>query len=59
MLWSYVGLLAAAASEMIVRVPGLAQGWIGFGAAVGLATALTCGIGAWCIRRATARLRRA
>lgn len=59
MLWSYVGLLAAAASELIVRVPGLVQGWIGFGTAVGAATALTCGIGAWCIQRAVARLRRA
>lgn len=59
MLWSYVGLLAAATSELIVRVPGLVQGWIGFGAEVGLATTLTCGIGAWCIQRAVARLRRA
>ena len=57
MLWAYVGLLAAAASEFIVRVPGVVTGWLGFGIAVGIATTLVCTVGAVLIERTVARLR--
>ena len=57
MLWSYVGLLAAAASESIVRVPGVFTDWLNFGVAVGLATTLVCTVGAVLIRRTVARIR--
>ena len=57
MLWAYVGLLAAAASEFIVRVPGVFTSWLSFGVAVGLATTLVCTIGAVLIERTVARRR--
>lgn len=57
MMWSFVGLLAAALSELIVRVPGLVQGWIGFGTAVAVATAATLAVGGWLIRRSVAGIR--
>ena len=57
MMWSYVGLLAAAASEFIVRVPGVVTSWLGFGVAVGLATTLVCTVGAVIIERTVARIR--
>lgn len=57
MLWAYVGLLAAAASELIVRVPGVVTSWLGFGVAVGVATTLVCTVGAVLIERTVARSR--
>jgi uncharacterized membrane protein len=57
MMWSYVGLLAAAASEFIVRVPGVVTSWLGFGIAVGIASVLVCTVGAVVIERTVARLR--
>jgi uncharacterized membrane protein len=48
--WSYVGLLAAAASETITRRPAfhfVRAGGARFGIAVAAATLLVCGIGAW------------
>jgi hypothetical protein len=57
MMWSYVGLLAAAASEFIVRVPGVVTSWLGFGIAVGVASVLVCTVGAVVIERTVARLR--
>ena len=56
MLWSYVGLLAATASELAVRVPGAFHSWRGFGFVVGAATLMVCGMGALQIRRALARI---
>lgn len=57
MLWAYVGLLAAAASELIVRVPGVFTSWLSFGVAVGVATTLVCSVGAVLIERTVARRR--
>lgn len=57
MLWSYVGLLAAAASETIVRVPGVFTSWTSFGVAVGVASTLVCTVGAVAIQRSVARIR--
>lgn len=57
MLWSYVGLWAATTSELVVRVPGSFEGWVGFGVAVGVATSVTIGAGGWLIHRTVARLR--
>jgi uncharacterized membrane protein len=48
--WSYVGLLAAAASEAITRLPAfqfVRAGGARFGLAVAAATLVVCGIGAW------------
>lgn len=56
MLWSYVGLLAAAVSELLVRVPGLISGWTSFGAAVAAGTGGTFLVGALLIHRTVARL---
>jgi uncharacterized membrane protein len=56
MLWSYVGLLAAAASEAIVRVPGLVSGGLGFGTTVAIATSVVTVAGATMIRRTVARI---
>lgn len=55
MTWSYVGLLAAFASEAITRHPAfhiLLGGPAAFGLAVGVATLLVVGVGAVWIRRA-------
>ena len=54
MTWSYVGLLAAAVSEIATRVPALrprpGPGLV-FGITVAVATLLVIGIGGWVIRR--------
>ena len=54
MTWSYVGLAAAAVSEIATRLPALrprpGQG-VAFGITVALATLLVVGVGAWLIRR--------
>jgi uncharacterized membrane protein len=54
MTWSYVGLVAAAVSEIATRVPTLrprpGQG-LAFGITVAVATLLVVGVGAWLIRR--------
>ena len=57
MLWSFVGLLAATVSELIVRVPGLVQDWIGFCLAIGIASSVTVAVGALATQRAVARIR--
>lgn len=56
MLWSYVGLLAAALSEVATRLPIARESWTHFSIAVGLATGLVCAVGAVLIRRAVLRL---
>lgn len=56
MLWSYVGLLAAAASELAVRVPGAFGSWRTFAIVVGAASFAVCAVGAVLIRRTVARL---
>jgi uncharacterized membrane protein len=60
MTWSYVGLLAAFASETITRLPALRPVFGGgrtFGIAVGVATLVIVGIGSrWIKRSATASL---
>jgi uncharacterized membrane protein len=56
MLWSYVGLLAAAASELVVRLPGGLASWRVFGLLVGLASVVVCAAGAFVIRRTVARI---
>ncbi len=60
MTWSYVGLLAAFASETLTRLPALRPvlggGWT-FGLAVGVATLVVVGIGSrWSKRSAAAAL---
>jgi hypothetical protein len=57
MMWSYVGLLAAALSEIAVRVPGLVHGWADFRMAVGIALLVTMVAGGLLIRRTVARIR--
>lgn len=49
MTWSYVGLVAAALSEVATRTPGFGFWW-----AVAVATALVVGVGARMIRRGAA-----
>lgn len=54
MTWSYVGLAAAAVSEIATRLPALRPGpgqGIVFGVTVGVATIMVVGIGAHLIRR--------
>lgn len=57
MLWAYVGLLAATTSEVLTRLPIARSSWTAFGITVGLASALTCLIGAVLIQRAVRSLR--
>jgi uncharacterized membrane protein len=57
MLWSYVGLLAAALSEVATRLPIARASWTHFSIAVGLATGLVCAVGAVLIHRAVRRIR--
>lgn len=54
MSWSYIGLIAAGASEAIVRVDVLRtaiQGGMNFGLAVFIASAVVCFIGGWLTKR--------
>ena len=54
MAWSYVGLLAAAVSEAIVRIDFLRHfidGWMNFGIAVFVASFVVCFVGGWLISR--------
>ncbi len=55
MLWSYVGLLAAAASELVVRLPFLPRGGAAFVAAVAGASLLVAALAALPIERAMRR----
>ena len=59
MTWSYVGLIAAAVSEIATRMPALRprpeQG-LAFGITVALATLLVLAVGGWMIRRPRAAL---
>ena len=55
MLWSYVGLLAAAASELAVRLPFLPRGGAAFGAAVAGASLLVGALAVYPIERAMRR----
>jgi uncharacterized membrane protein len=57
MLWSYAGLLAAAASELAVRLPFLPRGGMAFGATVAAATLLVCAVAAIRIERTMRRHR--
>jgi len=59
MCWSYVGLLAAGASEAIVRVEVLrkfVESRFGFGLAVFAASVVVCVAGGWLIGKHEARL---
>ncbi|MCB0022082.1 MAG: hypothetical protein KDD91_03525, partial [Caldilinea sp.] len=49
---SYIGLVAAAASEIVTRIPGLEAS---FGAAVGLTSALVIGVGMVLLARTLGR----
>lgn len=55
MLWSYVGLLAAAASELLVRLPFLPRGGTTFVVAVAGASLLVAMAAVWPIERAMRR----
>lgn len=55
MLWSYVGLLAAAASELVVRLPFLPRGSTAFVLAVAGASFLVAAIAVYPIERAMRR----
>lgn len=55
MLWSYVGLLAAAASELVVRLPFLPRGGTAFVAAVAGASLLVAAVAVLPIERAMRR----
>jgi len=50
-LWSYVGLIAAGASEFLTRAPVIHDSGLAFGAAVFVASAVVIGTGAFFIRR--------
>lgn len=49
--WSYIGLLAATAAEIAVRVPALRGLGLSFGLATALASFGVVGIGAWLLYR--------